>query len=430
MPSSLPRWPTRRTSERHQMNSLYDRALEAEAQIVTFHTWHRRAVRNVTWLPHAWHVHESLIARLPMLSWLAPIGFIMWVFLILPMFALREAWQLGQARRRAPPEPLMSGRSVYLGTSISDMLPAVAKSVPVPDVYLALPWRTLPQNLPFQMKVMDLAGHVQARDVRVALATAWTSTLRHCLTPAKQHLVLYGYMGFRWHLVYLVLKRIAPAELWISNHYDRWAILVDGIGVACKTMVQHGQLKMQSKAERITVGFKPDPKLKGHWRLLHFTPNALSEFTDFVFNSPPYEQISFAPEFEVFDTETDKPVVLMVGSPHIQRDQMAELKALRQAFGSRFVLYYRPHPRAGTRSIDATLQDVNATVVPRRLPRGALCITYPSTLNDSLERLGIAPLFDFDYSLTEEVIVTRKALHEHLAESLGRKPQERCECAE
>lgn len=414
----LPRPHGRLTSERLQMTSLYERALEAEAQLVAFHTWHRRAGRNISWLPHAWRLRESLITRLSNLRWLVPIGMPMWIFFILPVFALCEAWQMGQARRQATPETQRAGRSVFLGTSISDMLPAVADGTSVPDIYLSLPWRTPPQTLPSGMKVIDLAGMVEPREVRVALAMALTSTLRHCLSPAKWHLILYGYMGFRWHLVYLTLKRIAPAELWIANHYDRWAILVDGLDVARKTMVQHGQLTMKSKTESITVGFQPYPKLQANWRLLHFTPNALSEFTDFVFNSPPYESVAFTPQFDVFDPETDRPVVLMVGSPHIHRNQMAELRALRRSFGFQFVLYYRPHPRAGTRSIQGALREVNATVTPLRIPRGALCITYPSTLNNYLIDLGISPLFEFDYGLNEKVIITRRSLHEYLAQRL------------
>ncbi len=430
MSVSLPRRPKRSTFARAAFTSLYDRALEAESQLVTFHTWHRRAVREMSWLPHAWRLRESLIVKLPMLYWLKPIGLTIWVFLVQPVFLFREVWKLCQARKQCSKQTIALGESVFLGTSISDMLPTVAKSVPVPDVYLSLPWRTPVQNLPDQMKVIDLAGLVHPQDIGIALARTWKATLRHCVTPKKWHLILYGYMGFRWHIVYLTLKHIAPAELWIANHYDRWAILADGIDVSRKTMVQHGQLTMQSKTEGIAVGFQPDPKLTNSWRLLHFTPNALSEFSDYVFTSPPREQVSFSPEFEVFDPRTDKPVVLVVGSPHIYSEQMEELKALRQNFDSRIELFYRPHPRADTHSIDTILQEVKATVVPLRLPQGAICVTYPSTLNHSLENLGIKPIFDFDYGFTEKVIMTRHALYKYITHRLSSKSQVQSKCAE
>jgi len=401
-----------------QARALYDRAIEAEGQLVAFHAWHRKGRRNADWLPHAWRLSGKALAGLQAIRWGLPLALPLWLGVVLPALALREARALRQAGRKSdgPAQSVPQGSSVFLGTSIADSLPSVGKVVALPEWFLALPWYPKPQALPDTMVVIDLVDLLKPWDLWRAFADVWTATTLDALRLRKWRRVLYSYMGFRWHLVRRVLDRIAPSEIWIANHYDRWAVLVDGLDIPYKTMVQHGKLTMTSTTEGgRTLGFGPTPKLSSHWRLLHFSPDALARFSELVFEIPPAEHAAFSLDFDIVDPTWPEPTVLMIGAPHIYRQQAAELRGLRAAFGDRIRLYYRPHPRADIKGIDQVLREVGAIVEPARLFRAAACVSYSSTLNDTLDRLAIMPLFVFDYESAQEIEAKRTALHAHLA---------------
>jgi hypothetical protein len=60
----------------------------------------------------------------------------------------------------------------------------------------------------------------------------------------QRHLMLFTYTSFNWYWVYFSFRKTSFNSIWLSNHYDRWVKLVDGLKkVANKIVVQHGQLE-------------------------------------------------------------------------------------------------------------------------------------------------------------------------------------------
>jgi hypothetical protein len=64
------------------------------------------------------------------------------------------------------------------------------------------------------------------------------------LFSKERYLMLFTYSSFYWYWTYFVLKDKKFNSIWLSNHYDRWLVLVDGLeNVKQKILVQHGQLE-------------------------------------------------------------------------------------------------------------------------------------------------------------------------------------------
>lgn len=400
--------------------ALYFRALDVEYQAGAFHAWHRKRLLNVAWLPHAWTARAAILSVLRWAKWLLPTLMPLWLFMVVPALALREAFIIWHARNQPSraQQPLPEGCTLFLGSSIVAPLKEAAKVTELPTLYLQLPWRESTEALPAGMVRIDLAHLVRPSDLLHAFINVWGATAWYCLRPALWRLVLYNYMGFRWHLVRRLLKRIKPSAIWTSNHFDRWAIMIDGLNIPQKTMVQHGQLTLTSIAEVRAVCFEPKPKLQSTWRLLHFTQDALETFSKHIFNSPIIAHMAFSVDIDVFDPEPGAPVVLIIGAPHIHREQAADMRRLRQGFGDRIRLFYRPHPRACSNGIDTLLKEVGAHVEPNRVPRAAACMSYPSTLNSALDSRNIRPVFVFNYDDATQADSMRRDLHGHLARVL------------
>jgi hypothetical protein len=64
------------------------------------------------------------------------------------------------------------------------------------------------------------------------------------LFSKNRSLLLFTYSSFYWYWTYLSLIEKNIESIWLSNHYDRWLKLVDGLNNASqKIMVQHGQME-------------------------------------------------------------------------------------------------------------------------------------------------------------------------------------------
>jgi hypothetical protein len=407
---------------RIQTRSLYIRALKAEYQISNFTAWHYLKRDRVAWIPHAHLAHPFTIALASRIKWLLPALMPLLLLVVLPAYMLRDIARLRCAKRDLGlAQSMLNNCSIFLGSSISESLEPIACIETVPEIYLHLPWRQHPGKLPKGMACVDLIEVLQKHDIWRAAWETWITTAQICINPKYWHLIAYNYMGLRWHLVRKVLLQIKPREIWISNHYDRWAILVDGLEIPCKTMVQHGDLTMKSAVENRGVIFGPDPKLVSAWRLFHFTKGALEQFSQHVFARPTVGDQAFSMHYEVFSPETDAPILLIIGSPFLWAEQTSDIRFIVQKFGKKISLYYRPHPRTGMHDLPPILDEVGATVELRRLPKSIAIISYLSTLNQALEALDLAPLFVFDYRDEVDTKKLRQSLHQHLSQVLEKR---------
>jgi hypothetical protein len=78
--------------------------------------------------------------------------------------------------------------------------------------------------------------------VRAFIASFITPFL--ILFSNEKYLMLFTYSSFYWYWTFFVLSSKKINSIWLSNHYDRWLVLVDELkNVDQKILVQHGQLE-------------------------------------------------------------------------------------------------------------------------------------------------------------------------------------------
>lgn len=402
---------------------LYTRALQAEYQISDFNAQHSRCRFGLGWIPHAHLLPEKIAHAALSVRFLMPLGIFPWVVIFLPTIFLIQASSvfLKKPWLRARPN-LDKCDELFLGTSTVETLKSIERNFDLPRAYLHVPWREVPEGLPESLTKFNLVEIVTFLDILRALILAWVMTVNLCFRISTWKLLIYGYMGFNWTLVYYALTSHTIREIWISNHYDRWALMIDGLDQVKKTMVQHGQLEMPSLLNDRTVTFGPRPKLFSDWSLYFFSANGLQQFSEYVLANKPKRYFHFELEYALVGVDDDCPSVLVIGSPAIWREQARELVKLFDQFGPQISYYYRPHPRGGTPKIETKLTAIGAKVIVNRLPRVSAVITYPSTINVSLEEMDFAPLFEFNFRKQDGLEETRQKLYQYI----GRILEEEC----
>jgi hypothetical protein len=241
-------------------SELFKRSLEAEYQITDYNACHYKGCDNVGWFPHSYLLPKRFLKILGIFSWLMPLLIPFWALLVLPIFLVKDCvglvWQKRVIRQPNNSSGLLS--RFFLGASTTETLQSVSRVETLPKTYLYLPWRQFPDDLPKSMRPLSLIDIITMRDLYRAVWVAWLEVIKLAMRPSSWGLVLYAYTSFRWFVVLFALLEKKPKEVWISNHYDRWAILLDGIDLDKKVMVQHGDLVMKSAIKNSFVIFGPE----------------------------------------------------------------------------------------------------------------------------------------------------------------------------
>lgn len=365
----------------------YKRALKIECQITNFQALHRVKYEGVAWLPHAQHLTPISAKVLSKIRLLVILCLPLYYLLALPILIVRDLAYIVNSKEKTSNLIIKNDvQSLFLGTSIAEHLESISATNTVPNCYLKVFWRSPPRKLPKEIKSINFSDQIEPKDLGAALKKFIKYSLKISISPSLWHLNLYSYMGFRWLLMFEVIKKIGPSEVWISNHYDRWTVLVEYLELDTKVMVQHGLLDLWSKKENCDIYFEPSPKIRGDWCLYYFTKNALKEFTEHVFSRPPSSNFSFSESYQVFYPKTNEPIILIIGAPHLARLQLKEVQRLRAKFRKDVEIYYRPHPRATSGRLEKVLYELGVHIEREIFPAATVIISYSSTLNESLRK--------------------------------------------
>lgn len=359
------------------------------------------AVGYLPRVPHwlRWAVRMPVLTRA---IW--SLGRILWLSGGAVAFFIVEFMKFDRLRRRqgqTSTQDFQHAEGAVLGfsTRVSDVL-SPELTARMPKVWLTCPWT--PQHaIPSGVKELPLIACISNSDLREAFFAAVSSTYVLARDVRHSNWALQSYTALRWFLVRLVLDRIG-GTLVMTNHFDRWAVLVDrsiragrrrGVDGSRLVLVQHGTLSSMDTAPH------------GE-ELLKRLPTQLSCVDElYVYNSveeAAFRRAVLATEFcrstlivrylkptIVLADEclADCPRLLFVGHPLCEDFQADLYRALRNSV--RVFAYYKPHPKA---RMSPAMADVGWVVIdnPGEFPRVDLLISYPSTLVLEYESVGIS----------------------------------------
>lgn len=264
--------------------------------------------------------------------------------------------------------------------------------------WIIFPWAPIDQ-LPTGAARMELANLLTLRDIVVAYGQAVRSVYLLAGRARQKRWVLQSYTAFHWFAVRRAVDKLEGPVL-TTEHFDRWAILVDSSFARRSsernhglTLVQHGGVESVTAGSDTSVSTIRLPRrLRAVNELWVYDQDAEKIFRRDVFSARCSRHLSaakyFKPSIELTQLD-DYPGlrVLFVGHSLCEAGHEALYRRLRKEF--ELMVYYKPHPRT---VMSAQLEEVGWTVLrqPTVFPKVDLLISYPSTLVTEYRNVGVA----------------------------------------
>ncbi|QPF72726.1 hypothetical protein G8A07_07135 [Roseateles sp. DAIF2] len=334
--------------------------------------------RPARWISHA--------RRLPVLSRLVQyLSLPLW-YLLGPMLFQRQRRQVGAGLATSVPRCFdAAGQILGLSPRTTDIVHD--RHLPqMPHQWLELPWAPL-SGLPADAEVIPAMTLLNEADIARSLALA---TLAHHALQGRRGLRGWGlqtYTAWRWFLARLAVDKL-PGPLLTAEHFDRWAVLVDGSVWRTRyqqplrrlTVMQHGSVN--ADGPQPGLGLRLPTRLRAVGRL-HVYSAADAEVFKHEILSPRCaarepDQTFYRPMVPLVDlTRAGRPTILFVGHPLCEAAHCALMTALQRSVDVQ--AFYKPHPTTGAGKQVAALP---WTVIQGRtvFPRVDVIVSYPSTM--------------------------------------------------
>lgn len=226
--------------------------------------------------------------------------------------------------------------------------------------------------------------------------------------------VLQIYTAPSWFLVAIALDKI-QGKIVSSEHYDRWAVLIDIISGKRQnryTLVQHGSLKALDSSAYLA--FQIPYKLNHVGKIVVFDEVEYKFFADKILDPNLAEIIEVEyskPKLYLTEVTSNQLKLLFIGHSLCEKEQLKICSQINKKINN-CTIYYKEHPKARA-SLDVRDFNFNFITDDRFFPVVDIVISYPSTLAYQYEEKGIPVLFHGLHAVhTDEVneIVTKVIL--------------------
>lgn len=290
-------------------------------------------------------------------------------------------------------QKIINNKSVGVAFSDRSIDVINAKNINVtPDYWIVFPW-TDSSRLDKKSLKIEFFGLLTIRDLCKAFVLAVCAHNKMYRSPKFEKWIFQSYTSFKWFNIRIVLEKI-EADFFIAEHFDRWAVMMDGIlfdqyknGLKSSlVLVQHG-LVSDVGLEKISLPYK----FSQFKRLYlydkstenYFRENILAKYSNRILKEVLYyDSLLVVSEIPI----TCCVNVLFVGHSICTDLHIHILKALISKY--QITAYYKPHPVEKKTKL---IHEQNWTVINDKhfFPTVDFLITYPSTLAKEYELIGI-----------------------------------------
>jgi hypothetical protein len=210
------------------------------------------------------------------------------------------------------------------------------------------------------------------------------------------------YISVDWFASYRALQNFLLEndvdEVFFSNHYDRWAVLFDGVfSQQTINLMQHGVLPVK--------GFIPH-KLRNVDRVFLLSEAELGKLETFILNVEFLEFLIINDVLNTYDPKISNPTILIIGQPQSADRERALIKLLKNDVPEIY-RFLKPHPVYGC-SIYKEVLDLVELIDHKCFPKVDVAICYESTLGLEYERSGIPVIWWENRSPEELAEVIKK----------------------
>jgi hypothetical protein len=213
------------------------------------------SAKDLGYLPRPAKLLSRLAGRQALVRVAAGVVRMLWRNGAAMLFFAREWLMLGAHVRRLAPADLGEAREAAL-CSGNRSVEVIRAALPGRRLtWLTLPWAAVEAGK-VEGPVVDVFSLLDSNDLRRAF---WLSVRAVAILARRRRTrdwVLQSYTAMRWFCVYLALEKVGFVHLVTADHFDRWALLVDGLmsrkrvhGRGAKasemqlTLVQHGDVR-------------------------------------------------------------------------------------------------------------------------------------------------------------------------------------------
>jgi hypothetical protein len=299
-----------------------------------------------------------------------------------------KAWrQRGLGRRAAAPVSARGFALLFSPRSAEIIQHACGASGP--SCWVSVPW-VRPTIAPAAgVKVVDAFSLLSAGDLFGALASSLRA-VRAMNRGQRAPWVLQSFTAFKWFAARRAIARL-DGRLVTSEHFDRWAVLADGVARELKSryaasggagelvVVQHGSLGGLSAEAPSDLLLKR--RLRQVTSLFVYDAQSEQAFKQQILSAACRHRCTvryFRPRVVLRPTPAGDAIrVLFVGHPFCESLHVHVLHHLKKAL--RIAAFYKPHPIAQP-SADIDAQDWLVIRDKTHYPEVDLLVSYPSTL--------------------------------------------------
>lgn len=204
------------------------------------------------------------------------------------------------------------------------------------------------------------------------------------------------YTSFEWLLMYEALKGV-DANLYMEDHFDRWAVLYDNLKLFKKndgdyvslSLIQHGLLSLDFEDCSLRLPFKLFYRLSEVDELFVYDFNSEEIFRNDILVNGWNGCVLFSPPYLVLTPyDTEKVVVLFVGHPICESFHRKIANDLCERVDLDDVVFlYKPHPTK--LNIEKVINDKWKVYNNGGFPAADVVISYSSTLAYEYHLLGV-----------------------------------------
>lgn len=273
----------------------------------------------------------------------------------------------------------------------------------LPSTWITVPWAPL-RRVPDSVVCIDVFSLLSRWELLQAFRDAVVATYMLLWCKQTSRWVLQSYTAFRWFAVRRAVDKLA-GTLVMAEHFDRWAVLVDGSVAASNraarmagndcarklVLIQHGALGgLGAEEDSLESTLCLPRKLHFVTHLYVYNTEEEKAFKADVLSPGCSQRVRvsyFKPGIELERGAEDAELrVLFVGHPLCEQLHEYLFLRLRESFD--LTVYYKPHPMA---PMSMRMGQVGWTVVDNKVhfPDVDLLIAYPSTLVVEYEGAGV-----------------------------------------
>jgi hypothetical protein len=307
------------------------------------------------------------------------------------------------------------GSIIFSGTSL------VNRSLKRLPSEIMLPKTALCREKPGMHQVADASVRnfhvVDILEIKEAIFALWLSLFLaykiYRLRVAYPGIELQNYTCFEFVTILIALIKINPQEVWISNHYDRWAVLVDYYcqGVFYKQKSYKNKLN-KKKTVIMQHGIEYDDrillyKMRSIYKIFYFDLKSIEILFKIAIYRPfdvKLEKFSSALNLIHSARSAELLTILFILHPIVTNKMEIILKNLINFHG--IYIYLKPHPLQPEKKYKL-YERANVFYIEdfEYFPQVNFIISYKSTLALEYEQIGTDVMYVED--LTEDEIKER-----------------------